>query len=392
MTTTTAPVPTTGSATAGPDVTAPGGLFRRNRIWFLVGIALLLALVVAAWATADDPKFSAPLDPQNPGPDGAQAVAQVLADEGVDVAIVRTADALHDAEVGTGATVLVTGTDQLAPSTIRRLSRDTAEADVVVLVEPPPYVLEELQDGVEPSPAEEETSGDCADDRFDDLTVTVDSGYAYDTGSGCFGSDDGFVLASGPGTTTYFGAGEAISNDQVLRGDNAAVALRLLGEHDRLVWYLPTYDDAADDEAVSIWTFAPDWIAPSLWLVAVATIALILWRGRRLGRLASEPLPVVVRAVETTRSRGRMYRRADDRAYATTAMRAAARRRLADHLRLGRGASETEVVTAVARHLGRPEEQIGALLALDGPVPGSDPALIQLAQELTLLDREVRRG
>src|SRR5918994_1543315 len=105
MTTTMAPVPTTGSDTAGPDGTAPGGFFRRNRIWFLVGIALLLALVVAAWATAEDPKFSAPLDPQNPDPDGAQAVAQVLADEGVDVTIVRTADALHDAEVGPGATV-----------------------------------------------------------------------------------------------------------------------------------------------------------------------------------------------------------------------------------------------------------------------------------------------
>ena len=87
-----------------------------------------------------------------------------------------------------------------------------------------------------------------------------------------------------------------------------------------------------------------------------------------------------------------MYRRADDRPYAASAMRAAARRRLADHLRLGRGASEAEVVTAVARHLGRPEEQVGTLLSLDAPVPGSDPGLVQLAQELIQLDREVRSG
>ena len=379
-------------ARSPPAGAAPGrvGFFRRNRVWFAVGVALVLALAVAVWATASDPEYAAPLDPQNPDPDGAQAVARVLEDEGVEVTIVRTADALHDAEVGQGTTVLVTGTGQLAPSTIRRLYDDTGGADVV-LVEPPVYVLEEVQPGVESASASGETSGDCAESRFDDLSVTVDDATGYDTGSGCFPSNGGFVLASGAGTT-YFGAGEALTNDQVLRGDNAAVVLRLLGEHDELVWYVPTYDDAAEDEAVSLWSFAPDWLVPSLWLGSFALIALILWRGRRLGRLASEPLPVVVRAVETTRSRGRMYRRADDRPYAVSAMRAAARRRLADHLRLGRGASESDVITAVALHVGRPEEQIGALLAHHAPVPGSDPGLVQLAQELMQLDREVRRG
>ena len=266
-----------------------------------------LALGVSAWANSSDPRFSAPLDPQNPDPDGAQAVAQVLEDEGVEVSIVRSADELHDADVATGTTVVVTGTEELAPSTTRRLRGDTAGADVV-LVEPPAYVVEELQASVEPAHASDETSGDCDDSRFDELDLTVDQASSYDTRTGCFPSNDGFVLATGAGTTTYFGAGQALSNDQVLRGDNAAVALRLLGEHDRLVWYVPTHDDADDDEAVSLWTFAPDWIAPSLWLVGFAAIGLILWRGRRLGKLATEPLPVVVRAVETTRSRGRMYR------------------------------------------------------------------------------------
>jgi hypothetical protein len=383
--------PTAPPSTTTATTTPAQGFFRRNRIWFAVGIALALALAVAVWATASDPEYSAPLDPQNPDPEGAQALAQVLEDEGVDITIVRSADALEDAEVGQRTTVLVTGTDQLASSTTRQLNLETSAADVV-LVEPPDYVLEVLETRIEPAFADAETTGDCTDSRFDDLTLRVDSAYGYDTRVGCFPSNDGFVLASGSGTTTYLGAGEAITNDQVLRGDNAAVALRLLGAHDKLVWYVPTYDDAADDEAVSLWAFAPDWLAPSLWLVAFAAIALILWRGRRLGKLASEPLPVVVRAVETTRSRGRMYRRADDRPYAAAAMRAAARRRLADHLRLGRAASEAEVITAVARHLGHPEQQVGALLALHAPVPGSDAGLVQLAKELMQLDREVRRG
>jgi len=391
----TAPPPTAPSPTAAPSTRAAepaaAGFWRRNRVWFLVGIALVLALAVSVWANSGNREYGAPLDPQNPDPDGAQALAQVLEDEGVHVTVARSADELHDIDITSRTTVLVTSADQLAPSTVRRLRRDTGGADVV-LVEPPEYVVAEIEDGVEPAYASDKTTGDCDDDRFDNLTISVDTANGYDTSNGCFPSNDGFVLAAGPGTTTYLGAGQALSNDQILRGDNAAVALRLLGGHDRLVWYLPTYDDAADDEAVSLWTFAPDWIAPALWLASLSMIAVIWWRGRRLGRLATEPLPVVVRAVETTHSRGRMYRRADDRPYAAAALRTAARRRLADHLRLGRGASEAEVITAVARHLGRREEEVGVLLALQAPVPSSDHALVQLAQELTQLDREVRRG
>ncbi|WP_183092243.1 DUF4350 domain-containing protein [Nocardioides stalactiti] len=392
MTTTAPPAP----APAAPGAPAagaarPAGFVRRNRVWFMVGVGVVLALVIAVWAGSDEQRNATPLDPQNPDPDGAQALAQVLEDEGVDVTIVRSADALHDLEVDSRATVVVTSTDQLAPSTIRRLRDDTTGAEVV-LVEPPHHVLAELDRRLEAGPADDETTGDCDDQRFDDLTITVDSARAYDTANGCFPSDGGFVLADGRDDASYLGAGQALTNDQVLRGDNAAVALRLLGSRDRLVWYVPTYDDALDDEAVSLWTFAPGWLAPSLWLTALAGVALILWRGRRLGRLASEPLPVVVRAVETTRSRGRMYRRSDDRGYAAGALRAAARHRIADHLRLGRGASAAEVVSAVARHLGRREEEIGALLSPTAPTPDSDPTLVRLAQELTQLMREVRRG
>ncbi len=61
----------------------------------------------------------------------------------------------------------------------------------------------------------------------------------------------------------------------------------------------------------------------------------MLWRGRRLGPLATEPLPVVVKAIETTRSRGRLYRKSGDRAHAADALRSATRARAATRLRLG---------------------------------------------------------
>ncbi|KAA1419067.1 DUF4350 domain-containing protein [Nocardioides humilatus] len=364
---------------------------RRHRLWIGVVTAVLVAITISIWASSGDQSRTRPLDPDNPDPDGAQALARVLEDRGVEVDVARSADELHAAGAGDGTTVLVTGTDQLAPSTLDRLQRDTRGAEVV-LVQPPPYLLDAVQTGLDTSIAADETTGDCADDRFDGLTLTVDRAEAYATSTGCFASRGGYVLARGPGETTYFGADQALTNDQVLRGDNAAVALRLLGTHDRLVWYLPTFDDAAADETVSLWSFAPRWLVPSLWLGFFAIVAVMWWRGRRLGRLAVEPLPVVVRAVETTRSRGRLYRQVDDRAYATSALRSAARRRLAEHLRLGRGATEAEVITAVARHVGRREDEIGALLAHHAPAPLHDQDLVGLAQTLTQLDTEVRRG
>ena len=373
-------------------MTAAGGFVRRNRVWLAVAVALVAALALTVWAGRDDQEYPAALDPQNPDPDGAQALARVLEQQGVEVDIVRSADALDDAGVGAETTVLVTGTDQLAPSTIRRLRADAPVADIV-LVQPPHSVVKVLQKGAGPAFASRSTSGDCADDRFDGLTLTVDRAESYTTATGCFPSNDGgFVLAHGPGLIVFLGAGQALTNDQIVRDDNAAVALRLLGAHHRLVWYLPTFDDAAGDEAVSLWSFAPRWVTPALWLVALTVVVTMLWRGRRFGRLAVEPLPVVVRAVETTRSRGRMYRRSDDRGYAAGALRAAARRQLAEHLRLGRGATEAEVVTAVARHLDRREDEIGSLLAHHAPAPTGDHDLVGLAQALTELTREVRRG
>ncbi|MEZ0578273.1 DUF4350 domain-containing protein [Nocardioides sp. MH1] len=389
------PAPPATAAPAAPPPAGPSpgrlrGALRRNRLWLAVAAALLVALGLSVWATSGDPKYSTPLDPQNPDPDGAQAIAQVLGDQGVEVDIVRSADALHDARVDATTTVLVTRTDQLAPSTLERLLSDTEDADVV-LVAPSPPLLDALEDGVQSAFADDSTTGGCPDARFDDLRLAVDRAESYDTDTGCFPSGGGFVLATGTDGLSYFGAGEALSNDQVLRDDNAAIALRLLGAHDRLVWYIPSYDDATDGETVSLWSFAPRWLVPSLWLVLVTTVALIWWRGRRLGRLSVEPLPVVVRAVETTRSRGRMYRQADDRAYASASLRAAGRRRLAAQLRLGRGATEAEVIGAVARHLGRREEEVAPLLAHHAPAPTSDQDLVALAQALTELDREVRR-
>jgi hypothetical protein len=118
-------------------------------------------------------------------------------------------------------------------------------------------------------------------------------------------------------------------------------------------------------------------------------VATAWWRGRRLGPLAVEPLPVAVRAIETTHGRGRLYRRSGDRAHAAQALRQAGRTSAEHHLRLP--ASGTDVlVREVARRTGRAEHDVARLLAEQAPAPRSDDELTRLASDLAQLDREVR--
>lgn len=378
----------TAPAAAGPRAS----WWVRQRSTLLIALGLAAAVVVVLVLGGGGVRTSTPLDPDNPDPAGAQALARVLQAHGVDVTVVRGADALAGAGVEAGTTVLVTSTDQLGHSTVRRLLDDTRGARLV-LAGPGPGTTTAL--GVSGLPftvsmGSARRAG-CDDPRFADLSLEVDQAMEYPGPGGCFRGRHGALVAEPRMGLTLLGASEALSNDQVLRSDNAAVLLRLLGSGNRLVWYVPSIDDLVADDGVSLSTLLPRWIRPGLWLGSLAVVALILWRARRLGPLASEPLPVVVKAIETTHSRGRLYRRSGDRAHAADALRSAARSRARERLRLGAGDDDEVLVRAVAQHLGRPVEAVGALLDRRGPVPTTDHDLIALANDLAALDREVRR-
>ena len=367
--------------------------------WLSRNKALLVALVVVALGitayalTSGRSPTSGTWDPDNPSSHGGQAVARVLADRGIDVQVVRSADSLEGAGIDADTTVVVTSTELLGKSSALRLAQ-ASRSGHLILVEPPPSTTEALGlptgtpvDLSDPVPAE------CTDEQLSGLQIEVEAAVEFPTPQGCFSGEAGFVVGTPSAHLTLLGAGRILENDRILRGDNAAAALRLLGEHDRLVWYVPTIDDLAAGEGSTLAALVPPWLKPSLWLVALATVGLLVWRGRRLGALATEPLPVAIKAIETTHSRGRLYRKANDRGHAAGVLRSAARRRIAEHLHLPALAAEQPQVLleAVATHTGRPLEEVRDLLRPDADPPRTDKDLVTLATALAELDREVRR-
>jgi len=364
---------------------------RRRRLgWLVVGLAFTTTVVLTL-VVGQDAARTGYLDPDNPGPDGGRAVARVLAEQGVDVEVVRSADALAEAAPGAGDTVVVTDPSALGRSTAERLRSD-AEGSTLLVVGAGVVALEALDLDVRtgyPGELGEASPSRCDDPLVGDLTIAVDQAVGYVGRDGCFG--DPAVLVETDGLV-LLGAGDVLSNDQVVRADNAALALRLLGQQPRLVWYVPSFEDQVADDSVSLGSLLPRWLQPALVLLGMCLAAVVVWRARRLGPLATEPLPVVVRAVETTRSLGRMYRRASAQRHAANRLRTAARRRCATHLRLGAAATVADVVRASAEATGRPLAEVDDLIGDRSPSPRTDQELVTLADALSTLTREVRQS
>jgi len=113
----------------------------------------------------------------------------------------------------------------------------------------------------------------------------------------------------------------------------------------------------------------------------------VLWRGRRLGPLVFEPLPVVVKSAETAEGRARLYHEAHDIARAADTLRAGTVVRLAADLRVGAGADTVDVAAAAARHL---DSTLPDMLRILQHRPGTEAELVRWAQDLVRLEKEVQ--
>lgn len=383
----------------------------RRRLALWVGIVLAVALVGALFAGLRGPN-AIPLDPDNPEDNGMQAIARVLQDRGVEIEVARSVGDLRGLAVDGSTRVLVVGTSFLSEESARAVREHTADANALLVLTPDQNAGTALDLPVEVAPWSPRgaVAPHCdsptwrPDDTLSgaDALIEVTDGPGSEAVTPCFPPSAGFGAGgaraghvvevpaeAGRARTLVLGIAPSLTNGRITEEANAAVGLRLLGGTGRLVWYIPSVADADGDQAPqSLLDVLPEATVPAVVLLLAALGAVMVWRGRRLGPVVTEPLPAVIRSVETTQSRARMYRRARDRRRALAALQLAARRRLAIRLGLSRHAPTEAVVQAVAQASGRHTQEIHRLLA--DPAADDDETLVRTARELRALEEGMR--
>jgi hypothetical protein len=393
---------------AGQPGTDPGSAwdrarirFRRWRFWIIVVLLLSAAVLVRLLATPASDRDD--LSPENPAPNGAKAVAEVLRQQGTDVVLTDTLDATLAALDHGGTLLFNDASGYLDEGQLGELADGAGR---LILVEPDFRQLRALAPGFSAAGVVPEDGPPLAAECRTESGGTPPAG-AVPQGAGtitrgglayrgpvmCFGFETGdrpaaSYAADTDGSTVVLGAGQVLSNEAIVREGNAALALNTVGRDPRLVWYRPSLADISiSDEPQSPMELLPSWVTPViLWLLAVGVLAMF-WKGRRLGPLVEEPLPVVVRSAETAAGRARLYQDSKSLDRAAANLRAATLTRLAAELRLGTGANAAAVVEAAARHLGRPVPELDGLLRTF--VPRTESQLVDWAQNLQQLEEEV---
>lgn len=383
----------TESAPAAGSTAGAGRRRRRHRAALAAVVAAALALVL--WTQLAPKGDAIPMSVTNAGPDGARAVTQILGRHGVDVHPAGDFEAaIAKLEESSSPTLLLYDRNGFLDEP--RLMALAAAAERVVVVSPRLPTLAAVsgsirQAGVVPDTSPVLEPGCGLPDATAAGPITGESGFLYDGGTSCYrpaGTAAGLLAVSEDGRLTVLGSTAVLSNGRLDDLGNAALAIRTLGASPDLVWYLPTLADLEPGGSpATLDDLAPGWarfLGPWLVLVAVAAIA---WRGRRLGPLVFEPLPVVVKAVETAEGRARLYH--DSRAVdqARDNLRAGTLVRLSRHFRLGPGATSDQVIEAAAQFLGEPAREVRELV---NEQPLTEARLVAWSRELETLEKEVK--
>jgi hypothetical protein len=176
-------------------------------------------------------------------------------------------------------------------------------------------------------------------------------------------------------------------NSGLLKQGNASLAMNLAGTRPRLIWYAPQHAEGEKTSGSNIFDLIPDNVNWIVWQLGIVVLLAALWRGRRLGPLVAEKLPVVVRASETVEGRGRLYRSHRARDRAADALRTAALQRILPRLGLAVNAAAPAVIAAVSQRCNKSPEALHHFLF--GPEPSSDEDLVNLSRELDDIERQV---
>ncbi|MGX9788519.1 DUF4350 domain-containing protein [Mycobacterium sp. MMS18-G62] len=367
----------------------------RNARW--VVLALVVIVGVAALSTyLTAPRPGGRMDPASTSPEGAHALVTLLRDHGVDVVEADDMAAVERA-ARPGTLLVVVQTFHLIDADLLQRLADLPGDRLIV--EPVSRTREALAPQIRLAGAT----------TFGGNKPDCDLREAKRAGEVQFGPSDAYE-ASGevPVTRCYDGAlvryshdgrdvtvvgtADFMTNQGLLKEGNAALAMNLAGTRSRMIWYAPQHSEGGGepDGGATLLDLIPDQVPWIVWQLCLVVALVAWWKGRRIGPLVAEQLPVVVRASETAEGRGRLYRSRRARDRAAEALRTATLQRLLPRLGLGHGAQPPAVVQAVAERSGLNPQAVADTLF--GPPPASDPFLVNLAHELDTIERQVAQS
>lgn len=347
-----------------PPSSATTAKSSRRTLWIALPIAavvvigLAIAAIVAIGSAAKPaPGNHIPSDPANYGADGASALAGIVGGHGVDVTTVRgLADLSVTPRPGPDTTVVVTNSAVMTGDTARAFAERVRGARRVVLIGPSTAALTRLDLPVTVGPdhwSGARVRADCSIAGISPTDEVTPGPESFITRPGartasCFpdspdelapfasvGAQIVLVPADATHPETVVMDSTMTANAGLTDADNAGVAVRTIAGTDHVLWYVPSAADRVSGEDEQ--SILPAIVWPLFFLGFFVAVALMVWRGRRFGALASEPLPAVVKAIETTVSRGRLYRKAADSGRAAAILR-------------------IHTIASIARYLGLPSD------------------------------------
>lgn len=369
-------------------------VLRRYRVPLLVLVLLLVALAVLGLLRRTT---GGTLDPRSYSQGGAHAVVTVLAGLGVPTEVVGDVPDLA-ARARAGSNIVLSDPAALTPAERERVGEIVRDSGASLLVlSAIPADLEALKVDVVPAGVQdtELRQPACAAPAAERAGSARTGGVVYDVprgATGCYAvGGTASLLLLPTERVALLGAPDVFTNQHAGQDGNASLALGLLATApdgkavQQVLWVVPRPDRAVlGSPTRTIGALVPDAIVWGAVQVAVAIGVLALWRARRLGRVVTEPLPIVVRAAEATEGRGRLHEAAGARAEAAEALRSGARARLGRRLRVPPETGPEGLVDVASARLGQDPRRVGDLLY--GAAPQDDTGLVRLARELDTLD------
>lgn len=362
----------------------------RARTWVVIGAVIVVVGILGAVISANM-RFNAydRFDPEDPGPDGTRALARILSEQGIEVIVARDVTSAQAALREGENTLVLPDSPLLSDAQLTSLAD---AADSVVVADPRARSIRVLFDGrVEGYGGADPVPPEC------DVPVARRAGvvrvgatFRAPDAVGCYPVDDTFGMLwqqRGESTRAAVDGSVLFTNENLASDGNAALALGLLGAHDRVVWLVPSLSAGSAAPGATLGELTPPWVTPAMVLLGATALSAALWRGRRFGPLVRERLPVTVRANETTRGLGRLYARAGERDHAAALLRERTRERAATALSVPRHADAHAIADAAAAAAGIPRDR-GRALLVDAPVR-DDRTLARLAADLRALDAEL---